>query len=120
MALIYNDEEMQAADADGIPDVAAPTISADLGLLEHLEPAAKPSLTHPALLATISVPVLLLQGTRTEPWFVRGNQHVAGHGPDAEIRLIPDAGHAGPLLEPELIATRVVHFLHRALQAAWP
>ena len=117
MALVYNDEEMEAADAAGLPDLCAPNVPADLGICEHLDPAAGVSLTAPDLLATIAVPVLLLQGTRTQPWFVGGNQHVATHVPDAEIRLIPGAGHGGPQLRPEPIATELVRFLQRRAPA---
>jgi pimeloyl-ACP methyl ester carboxylesterase len=112
MTLIYNDDELETAHAQGLADIAASNIPADLGLLEHLHPTTRPSLTDPALLTTIAVPVLLLQGTRTKPWFNQSNHHVAEHVPDAEIRLIPGAGHGGPLLQPEPIARQLARFLH--------
>ncbi len=110
MGLVCNEDEVDAQVAKGRHEVAAPSVPADLRLFENLDPT-DPSLTDPALLATIQVPVLLLQGERTEPWFVRGNRHVIEHAPNAEQRIVPGAGHGGPGLAAEAVATELIRFL---------
>jgi pimeloyl-ACP methyl ester carboxylesterase len=84
-------------------------------LLEELRLEAEPdafSATDPAVLDRVAAPVLLLHGARTPlRWFTDAVQHVADHVGDAEVREIPDAGHAGPLLAPEALAVEVARFL---------
>jgi pimeloyl-ACP methyl ester carboxylesterase len=112
MELVCNDEEVETSIAKGRLEVAAPNVPADLRVFENLDPTG-PSLTDPALLATITVPILVLQGDRTKPWFERGNQHVAEHASNVETRIIPGAGHGGPGLAPEAVAAELVRFLQR-------
>ena len=113
MALVCNDEELEANIAKGRHEAAAPSIPADLRMLAKLDPTG-PSVTNPALLATLTIPIVLLQGERTKPWFVRGNQHVATHAPNAENRIIPGAGHGGPGLAPEAVARELIHLPQRS------
>ncbi|TVR17870.1 MAG: hypothetical protein EA387_15790, partial [Nitriliruptor sp.] len=75
--------------------------------------ATRPNPTDPDALASITVPVLLLQGDRTLPWFDRGNRHVVKHTPEAENRIIAGAGHGGPGLMPEAVADELARFLQR-------
>lgn len=110
MGLVLNDDELEASVAKGRHEVAAPSVPADLRLFANLDPTA-PSLTDPDLLAGITVPVLLLQGDRTIPWFERGNQHVVEHAPTAENRIISGAGHGGPGLAPRAVADELISFL---------
>lgn len=117
MPLVCNDEEVEALFAKGLDEVAAADVPADLRLFEHLTPAA-PSMTDPDLLATITVPILLLEGEHTKPVFTRGNRYVAEHAPNAENRIIPGAGHAGPALAGEAVATELIRFLEGAPQPA--
>jgi pimeloyl-ACP methyl ester carboxylesterase len=117
MGLVLNDEEIEASIAKGRHEVAAPSIPADLRLFANLD-LTGPSLTDPDLLATIKVPVLLLQGERTTPWFERGNRHVVEHTPECENRVIPGAGHGGPGLAPEAVASELTRFLEGAPEPA--
>jgi pimeloyl-ACP methyl ester carboxylesterase len=110
MDLVLDDDELEAAITNGHPEVAAPSVPADLRLFENLDPTG-PSLTDPDLLATITTPVLLLQGDRTAPVFELGNQHVAEHAPTADNRVIPGAAHGGPKLAPERVARELISFL---------
>jgi pimeloyl-ACP methyl ester carboxylesterase len=110
MGMVLNDDEFETAIDNRRHDVAATSVPADLRLFENLDPDG-PSLTSPDLLATITAPVLLLQGDRTMPVFEHGNQHVVEHAPDAANRIIPGAGHGGPGLAPEAVAREVIHFL---------
>jgi pimeloyl-ACP methyl ester carboxylesterase len=118
MAVVCNDDEFDAMTAMGLDEVAAPDVPADLRLFENLDPAG-PSMTDPDLLATITVPVLLLEGDRTKPVFERGNRHVAEHAPNAENRIVPEAGgHAGPGLAPEAVSSELVGFLEVVRETA--
>jgi pimeloyl-ACP methyl ester carboxylesterase len=110
MGLVCNEEELETSIAKGRHEVAAPSIPADVRMFENLDPTG-PSMTDPDLLATITAPILLLQGDRTKPWFERGIRHVLEHAPNAENRIIPGAGHAGPGLAPEAVAGELVRFL---------
>ncbi len=110
LGLMLNDDEFEAFVAEGLHEVAAPCVPADLREFEDLDPDG-PSLTDPDLLATITVPVLLLQGDRTPAVFERGNRHVVEHAPTAENRIIPGAGHGGPGLVPEPVARQLISFL---------
>ena len=113
MGLVCNHEELEESVAKGRHEIAASSVPADLRLFNDLDPTAGPSMTDPDVLATITVPILLLQGSRTIPWFERGNQHVTEHAPNAENRIIPGAGHAGPGLEPGTVAAELIRFLQR-------
>ena len=117
MAMVCNDEELETSIAMGRPEIAAPNVPTDLRELEQLDPAG-PSMTDPDLLATITVPILLLEGDRTLPVFERGNRHVAEHAPNVETRIIPGAGHGGPGLAPEAVAAELIRFLERVRQPA--
>ncbi|TVR25552.1 MAG: alpha/beta hydrolase [Ilumatobacter sp.] len=110
MGVVLNDDELEAAIANGRHEVAAPSVPADVRLFENLDPNG-PSMTDPDLLATVTVPVLLLQGERTPPVFERGNRHVVEHAPNAENRIIPGAGHGAPGIAPEAVARELISFL---------
>jgi pimeloyl-ACP methyl ester carboxylesterase len=117
IALVCNDEELEASIAEGRHEVGAPSIPADLRLFANLDPTG-PSMTAPELLATVTVPVLLLQGDRTKPWFERGNQHVLEHVRESGTRIIPGAGHGGPGLAGEAVAAELVRFLEGVREPA--
>jgi hypothetical protein len=110
LAFVCNDDELAALLADDLHEAAAPNQLADLRVLQIVDPTA-PSATDPAALATITSPVLVLQGDRPAlEWFPRMNQHVADHVPDCEVRTIPGAGHMGPVAAPEPIANEIAQF----------
>ncbi|QBI18473.1 alpha/beta hydrolase [Egibacter rhizosphaerae] len=111
LALVGNDDELAALVADGLHEVTAPNQLADLRVLQNVDPTA-PSATDPAALATITAPVLVLQGDRPAlSWFPRMNQHVAEHVPGCEVRTIAGAGHLGPVAAPEPVAAELRRFL---------
>jgi pimeloyl-ACP methyl ester carboxylesterase len=109
---VTNEEELAAFLASGYLEAASRYAAL---LLEELELEARPgafSATHPAVLARVAVPVLLLHGERTTPrWLADAVHHVADHVPDAEVREITGAGHAGPLLAPAAVAAELSRFL---------
>jgi pimeloyl-ACP methyl ester carboxylesterase len=110
-AFVCNDEELAEFVANKLHEVAAVNMPADLRMFENLDPTA-PSPTDPTALATITVPVLVLQGDRTAlSWFDRSTRHLAEHVPDYEVRMVPGAGHGGPGLAPEPVAAELIRFL---------
>jgi pimeloyl-ACP methyl ester carboxylesterase len=73
--------------------------------------------TDPAVLATVTVPVLLMRGRRTAlgTWFADAIGHIAQHVSDPHVRELPDAGHFAPLLAPELVAKELIRFFEPVL-----
>lgn len=117
--LVATEEEQQAVLASGRLEHAAPNVPADLRVFAQIGQSSGPSPTDPDLLATIAVPVLLLQGDRTAShWFADGIRHVAEHVTDCEVQTVPGAGHSAPGLMPAAVAAELVRFLERARQPA--
>ena len=64
-----------------------------------------PSAAEPSVLDAVTVPVLLLQGPHTPlRLFHDAVRHVADHVDDAHVREVADAGHFGPVLQPDAVA----------------
>jgi 2-succinyl-6-hydroxy-2,4-cyclohexadiene-1-carboxylate synthase len=78
--------------------------------LRGLGPAAQPALFD--ALPGVRVPVLLVAGA-LDPRFVELAHGLARRLPQAEVCLIPDAGHAAHLERPETFARAVREFLRR-------
>ena len=83
--------------------------------LRGLGPGAQPPLFD--ALPRVNVPVLLVAGALDER-FVAAAHDLAGRLPQAEVRVIPDAGHAAHVERPDAFV-RVVHeFLRRVERPA--
>jgi 2-succinyl-6-hydroxy-2,4-cyclohexadiene-1-carboxylate synthase len=61
-------------------------------------------------LHTLRVPVLLIAGEHDQP-YVKAAQRMAGLIRKADVRVVPDAGHAPQLEQPELVAELLDHYL---------
>lgn len=111
-AFACNDEELAAVVAQGRNEITAPNVATDLRYYENVD-LTRPTPTSPDALATIDVPVLVLQGEKTAlaTWMDRGTSHVAEHVRDAEVRTVPGAGHSAPNFAPEALAAEIVRFL---------
>lgn len=83
--------------------------------LRVLGPAAQPPLFD--ALPRVNVPVLLLAGALDER-FVAAAHGLARSLPSAEVCVIPDAGHAVHLEQPEAVLRVVREFLRRAARPA--
>lgn len=68
-----------------------------------------------AALHTLEMPVLAVAGERDDAFAARAEEIVAAIGPNAEVALIPDAGHAAHLEAPEEFVAVVRPFLRRAV-----
>jgi pimeloyl-ACP methyl ester carboxylesterase len=65
----------------------------------------------PTVLSRVTVPALLSRGSRTPDWFRVSVDHVAERLADVRVREIAGAGHMGPLVAPEPLATELVRFV---------
>ncbi len=65
---------------------------------------------NPSVLAQVTVPVLLLHGSRTHPAHVDFVRYAAARIAGAQVREIPGAGHFGFYTEPEAVADEVTRF----------
>jgi pimeloyl-ACP methyl ester carboxylesterase len=63
-------------------------------------------------LPSITVPALVLVGARDKP-FLAAAEYMAAKIPGAVHAVIPDAGHASNIDQPELFNQRVLTFLHQ-------
>ena len=117
-ATIANEQEQAALDAD--PDSveeAGRYLDVDIAELREAYRFEGTSPTDPASLRRIEVPVLLLHGAGTPtPWFADGCRFVADHVADAVVRQVPEVGHFGPLMGPELLAPELIDFFEAAYQ----
>lgn len=118
--VVTNDEEFADAAATGLFDALAPNVPVQLHEIQLDAGSDDPSLTDPAALATVEVPVLLTQGTRSEPdpLFYEGTRHVAAHVRDARVRTLDGVGHFAPRSQPEAVAAELVDFFGETLRAA--
>ncbi|WP_254864159.1 alpha/beta fold hydrolase [Halovivax gelatinilyticus] len=105
-----NDREMSVLSESGYLEACAQYVPA---LLQVLQQADAYSPTDPSVLQRITVPVVLLQGSRsnaTWTWFTESVRHVDEHVRDATVREIDGAGHMGAWVEPESYADELVQF----------
>lgn len=65
-------------------------------------------------LRQVTVPVLLLHGSRTHPFFTAGVCRLADELADVRVREIAGAGHLGPQLAPQPVAEALTRFLTAA------
>lgn len=89
--------------------------------LQQMTQSVAPDLTSdPRVLEEISVPVLLVHGSRSQQseWFDECLRHVAEHVPQTRIRELEGAGHLAPYLESEAFAAELVSFFQPEMTAA--
>ncbi len=113
--LIANDDELADAAELDFFEALAPNVPIQVQEFEQLFRSEGASPADPSELAKISVPVLLLHGTRStpDPWFIDSANHVAKHVGDVHVREIADAGHLGPYLRPDAVADELTQFFAR-------
>ena len=75
-----------------------------------------PDPADPSVLAQVTVPALLLHGSRTHHAHVAFVHHAARHLPDAQVREIAGAGHFGFYTEPQAVAGELLRFFGAAHQ----
>jgi pimeloyl-ACP methyl ester carboxylesterase len=97
LALANDDELALLKEVDAAHEMASlvPLV------LEEAAQSGPPQLTDLALLKEITMPVLLLYGARTHPFFKHVARQVAGWLAECRLREVPDLGHLGPEVAPE-------------------
>ena len=103
LAFPFYDEEIAVADEVGFVEGAGRYVPNLLNFVQHLMASGDPSFD-PAVLGAVSVPVTVVIGADTKPFFVDSARYVAEHIPDARIQEIPGVAHAAPLTHPEALA----------------
>jgi pimeloyl-ACP methyl ester carboxylesterase len=106
----FTDEDIAVADRAGYFEAAGRYVPNLFNFFKQFGEYDGPLPDDPAMLGTISVPVLALHGAETKPFLVRSAQHVVDHAPNARIQAIPGAGHASPLTHPEALAEALTEF----------
>jgi pimeloyl-ACP methyl ester carboxylesterase len=105
----FNAREIAVADDAGYFAAAGRYVTNLLDLLHQAMGQSDP-VDDPAVLAAISVPVAVLVGSDTKPFFTTSARYVTDHVPDARVHEIPDAGHAAPITHPEALAEVLTEF----------
>ena len=114
----FNDEEIAVAEDAGYFEAAGRHVPNLLNVFQQLREHEGPTVDDPAILRTISTPVLVIHGADTKPFWIRSARHVVDHVPNAQIRAIAGAGHAAPLTHPEALAETLTEFLWPTQQIA--
>jgi pimeloyl-ACP methyl ester carboxylesterase len=118
LAAPFHDEEIAAAEDAGFVEAAGRYIPSLLDLLQQWMSSDDPGADDPTMLGSISVPVLMLYGSDTQPILTASAHYVAAHVPNATVHEIPGVGHAAPLTHPEAIADALTRFFSPAQQPA--
>jgi pimeloyl-ACP methyl ester carboxylesterase len=107
---LANDEELATLAAAGATELVAPNVPVHLrdeGFVDH-------RFLEPDRLERLTMPILLLHGSRTHPFY----SHVVAHLTDllsvAHVREVDGAGHMGPLLAAETVAAELTRFFAQA------
>lgn len=110
-AFPFNDEEMAMAEGAGYFEAVGRYVPNLLSVFRQLREHQGPAVDDPAVLRSISTPVLVVHGADTKSFWIRSAQHVADNVPDAQTYAIPGAGHAAPLTDPDSLAEALIAFL---------
>jgi len=116
----FNEDDLAEADDAGYIEAAGRYVPNLLSTIQQQPEYRGPSPDDPAVLGAISTPLLVLQGSDTKPFLTRNVQHVADHVPNATVREIPGAGHAGNLTHPEALAEALTGFFSPAESSITP
>ena len=100
----FTDDEIELAEDAGFFTAAGRYVPNMLGVFERLMEHVGQLPDDPAVLGTISAPVVVLHGSATKPFFVTSAQHMAANVPNARVHEIRGAGHCAPLTHPQALA----------------
>jgi pimeloyl-ACP methyl ester carboxylesterase len=95
---LANDDELSVLADVGAAEEMAPLLPV---ALREAARSGPPQLTELSLLDEITMPVLLLHGSRTHPFYRRVACQVAERLADCRLRELPGLGHLGPEIAPE-------------------
>jgi pimeloyl-ACP methyl ester carboxylesterase len=107
---LANDEELATLAAAGAIVLVAPNVPVhlhDQGFVDH-------RFLEPDRLERLMMPILLLHGSRTHPFYLNVVTRLTAMLTDAHVREVDGAGHMGPLLAAETVAAELMRFFARA------
>jgi pimeloyl-ACP methyl ester carboxylesterase len=114
----FHDWEIAVAEEAGYFEAAGRYAPNLFNVFQQLMEYDGPDLDDPAVLATISAPVLVVHGSESKPFwkhfFTRSAQHVVEHVPDARMHEIRGAGIIAPLTHPTELAETLAEFFSPA------
>jgi pimeloyl-ACP methyl ester carboxylesterase len=111
---IFSAEEVAELEDAGYLDAAARYVPKMLDLFRQSMEYEGPTEEDPAVLAAISVPVLVVHGSDTKRWFIASARYLADHVSGATVHEIPGAGLASPLTHPKALADALTGFFSPA------
>lgn len=111
---LANAEELAAAAEVGAAEEMASLVPV---VLAEAEQSGPPQLTDLSLLDAISMPVLVLYGARTHPFYQQASRYVAERVVDGHRREVPGLGHLGPEIDAAPV-TEELRWLAAAASAA--
>ena len=106
----FNEDEIAVAEDAGYFEASGRYVPNLLSVFQQLREHQGPTVDDPSVLGAISIPVLVLHGTDTKPFWVHSARHVAEHVPNSTVKQIPDSGHAAPLTHPAALAEELASF----------
>jgi len=112
-----NDDEIVAADRAGHFEATGRYVPNLLNLFHQAMEDDGPKVDDAAMLGELSVPVLVVMGASTPPFFADSARFVVDHAPRANLHEIPGAGHAAALTHPEALADAMTRFFLMARQS---
>jgi pimeloyl-ACP methyl ester carboxylesterase len=110
---LFNADEVAALESTGTYEMMAPNVPAWCREMPEYAGA-----TEAAVLSQVQVPVLLLQGSQTDPWFAASIQYMKRNIANAYVVEIPGAGHMGPLLAPKEVSDELIRFFTLAYESS--
>ncbi|MEN8707313.1 MAG: alpha/beta hydrolase [Nocardioides marinisabuli] len=113
----FYDQEIATAADGGYFEAAGGYVPHLLQVLQRAMASQDPT-SDPAVLGAVDVPVAVLVGSATKPFFTRSAQYVVDHVPHARVEEIHGAAHAAPLTHPAALADALAGFFQTAQQPA--
>lgn len=111
LALANADELAVLAEEDAAQGMA-PLVPV---VLREVARSGPPRLTDVRMVEHVTMPVLLLHGSRTHPFYTGVVAHLSGRLSQCQVRTLPGLGHLGPEIQPGPVAAELV-----ALQQSAP
>jgi pimeloyl-ACP methyl ester carboxylesterase len=102
---LFNDDEIDAMVRHDLYEQMAPNVPAWCAEMAEYGAAVGPD-----VLTGVSVPALVLEGSRTQPWFRRSVHYVAERLGAARVETVEGGGHMAPVVVPDAVAERLVPF----------
>ena len=112
---VYNDDEITQLKQMNAFELHAQFVPKLLKVLEQAPQTEGPNPNDPAELAKVTIPTLLLYGSRTTVPHAKSTKYLAEKIPNARLKEIPGAGHAAPSTAPEQLANELIQFFKENL-----